>query len=100
MAVGEEEGGGGRGGGGGGSPKLDAITDEVAAGLVTMETVPANQDMGAVVGGMMSHNGLPGYSPPREGEESGRPLVGRMEMEEEEEEEEGEGLEEEEEEES
>ena len=43
---------------------------ENTSGLVTMETVMPGGEGGEVVGGMSQHNGLPGYSPPRERQDS------------------------------
>ena len=49
-------------------PALDGIQN--TGGLVTMETVMPGGEGGEVVGGMSQHNGLPGYSPPRERQDS------------------------------
>ena len=73
MAVGDEEG-----------TSSHKLTDTITAnpfpasgdslpntsGLVTMETVIPGGEGGEVVGGMAQHNGLPGYSPPRERQDS------------------------------
>ena len=68
-----------------------------ASSLVTMEMVMPGGEGGEVVGGMSQHNGLPGYSPPRERQDSEvtlgageMGLVGGEEEEEEDEEEEDE----------
>ena len=61
MAVGEED---------SSVSKLVGISEEGTSALVPMETLPTHQDGGEVVGGMASHNGLPGYSPPRERQDS------------------------------
>ena len=52
-------------GGGGG---VEGIHD--TSGLVTMEMVMPGGEGGEVVGGMAQHNGLPGYSPPRDRQDS------------------------------
>ena len=44
--------------------------DHDTSGLVTMETVMPSGEGGEIVGGMSQHNGLPGYSPPRERQDS------------------------------
>ena len=51
---------------------LTAIADTIpnASSLVTMETVVLGGEGGEVVGGMSQHNGLPGYSLPRERQDS------------------------------
>ena len=49
-------------------PTLDDIQN--TGGLVTMETAMPGGEGGEVVGGMSQHNGLPGYSPPRERQDS------------------------------
>ena len=70
-------------------PTVDTIPN--ASGLVTMEMVLPGGEGGEVVGGMSQHNGLPGYSPPRERQDSEATLDIRetgIEAEEEEEDEE------------
>ena len=51
---------------------VDPFPDHLSnrSGLVTMETVLPGGEGGEVVGGMSQHNGLPGYSPPRERQDS------------------------------
>jgi forkhead box protein P len=56
-------------------PTVDSIPN--ASGLVTMETVMPGGEGGEVVGGMSQHNGLPGYSPPRERQDSETTLDSR-----------------------
>ena len=49
-------------------PSMDTIQN--TTGLITMGTVMPGGEGGEVVGGMSQHNGLPGYSPPRERQDS------------------------------
>lgn len=74
---------------------MDTLSN--TSGLVTMETVLPGGEGGEVVGGMSQHNGLPGYSPPRERQDSEATLgPGEVGLAAEEEEEEDDGEEEEE----